>query len=723
MLSTTLLTLSGLVSFSTAQYVLQDDYSTDSFFSMFDFFTDADPTKGYVTYVDQSTASSANLISTDSGSVYMGVDYTNVASGSGRQSVRITSKNSYNTGLVILDLAHMPGSVCGTWPAFWMVGPDWPNNGEIDIIEGVNSQKSNHMALHTSDGCTLTNATISYTGQMTSSNCYVKAPGQDVNAGCGIGSSATTSYGDGFNNANGGVYATEITSDGISIWHFPRASIPSDITSGSPDPSGWGEASASFSGDCDFSSHFKSMQIVFDTTFCGDWAGNVWSSDATCSAQASTCQDYVQNNPSDFQDSFWTVNSLKVYSGSSSSYAEEEYEGDSDQTTVSESVSVYASYSLPTEGASIAIDVTVAGTTESVSASTETSTPANNRGTWGWGRGGRASWTHVNNAGKFVIQPTATALESALESALGSALEPALGSVPVQTQDTAASAPEVGIAEENSTVNEIPGIEDDRTQGDYDVSKNVHEHIIKHRKSLPAIVSEGYEPKGKYIELDGLKTYVTGPSDADTAVFLIFDIFGFFPQTLQGADILAAPDNKGRRKQVFIPDFWEGDPADISWLPPDTEEKKEAFNSWFGTKASPPKHLPRVPGLLDAAEKLNPKIKSWGMVGYCWGGKMVSLIAGRDTRFKAGVQTSPALYDLADAPKVKIPMLLLPSKDEPREDWEKYRDALTVPNKLVYFGDQIHGWMSARGDLKDPAVKKDYERGYQLTVDFLAEHL
>ena len=22
---------------------------------------------------------------------------------------------------------------CGTWPAFWLVGPNWPNGGEIDV--------------------------------------------------------------------------------------------------------------------------------------------------------------------------------------------------------------------------------------------------------------------------------------------------------------------------------------------------------------------------------------------------------------------------------------------------------------------------------------------------------------------------------------------------------------------------------------------------------------
>lgn len=46
----------------------------------------------------------------------------------------------------------------------------------------------------------------------------------------------------------------------------------------------------------------------------GDWAGQVWSQDSTCSSKAATCQDYVQNNPSAFSQAYWTINSLKVYS-------------------------------------------------------------------------------------------------------------------------------------------------------------------------------------------------------------------------------------------------------------------------------------------------------------------------------------------------------------------------------------------------------------------------
>jgi hypothetical protein len=109
------LSLSGT---SMAAYVLEDDYTPSSFFDKFSFFTGSDPTSGFVSYVDRTTAQNAGLISTGS-SVYMGVDHTNIASSPGRQSVRISSTNSYTHGLVILDLAHMPGGICGTWPALY----------------------------------------------------------------------------------------------------------------------------------------------------------------------------------------------------------------------------------------------------------------------------------------------------------------------------------------------------------------------------------------------------------------------------------------------------------------------------------------------------------------------------------------------------------------------------------------------------------------------------
>ncbi|KAJ5472049.1 Endo-1-3(4)-beta-glucanase [Penicillium diatomitis] len=183
----------------------------------------------------------------------------------------------------------MPASVCGTWPAF---------------------QSVNQMTLHTKDGCSIQNS--GFTGSLEYSSCYVGAPGQPLNSGCAILSGSPQSYGDGFNNAGGGIYATEWKSAGIKVWHFPRYGIPWNIIIGQPDPATWGTPSAAFSGYCDIDNHFKDLRIVFDITFCGDWAGNVWSS-GSCASQAPTCNLFVQNNPAAFREVFWRVNSLKSY--------------------------------------------------------------------------------------------------------------------------------------------------------------------------------------------------------------------------------------------------------------------------------------------------------------------------------------------------------------------------------------------------------------------------
>lgn len=239
---------------------------------------------------------------------------------------------------------------------------------------------------------------------------------------------------------------------------------------------------------------------------------------------------------------------------------------------------------------------------------------------------------------------------------------------------------------------------------------------------IPPIVDEDYSPKGKYIDLNGTKTYVTGPDSATTAILSVYDIFGYLPQILQGADILAYGDTE-HPYQVFMPDFFDGNPAKTDWYPPDTSEKGKALSDWFQT-AAPPKHLPKVPGLLDAAEKTNSNIKSWGIIGYCWGGKMTSLIAGKEgSRFQAAVQTSPAMVDPGDAANVKIPMMMLASKEEPAEDVKKYDEALKVTKHVETFGDQVHGFMSARADLKNSKVKQEYERGYKLALQFFHDNI
>lgn len=105
--------------YASAAYSLVDSYTSSNFFSSFNFFTDPDPTHGFVSYQGQGDAQNAGLYNTNNGQIYMGVDsttYNPVAPG--RKSVRLTSNKAYTHGLFIADIAHMPGSACGVWVSF-----------------------------------------------------------------------------------------------------------------------------------------------------------------------------------------------------------------------------------------------------------------------------------------------------------------------------------------------------------------------------------------------------------------------------------------------------------------------------------------------------------------------------------------------------------------------------------------------------------------------------
>jgi hypothetical protein len=98
-----LLTLATSSWLPAKRYVLEDLYQGDDFFDGFNFFDGPDPTHGFVQYVNESTAQQNGLIDSRHGATYIGVDYTSKlnASGTGRQSVRISTNKLYNESLII----------------------------------------------------------------------------------------------------------------------------------------------------------------------------------------------------------------------------------------------------------------------------------------------------------------------------------------------------------------------------------------------------------------------------------------------------------------------------------------------------------------------------------------------------------------------------------------------------------------------------------------------
>ncbi|KAH9921398.1 concanavalin A-like lectin/glucanase domain-containing protein [Fomitopsis serialis] len=307
---------------ASSPWKLKQSYEGSSFFGGWSFFTDADPTGGTVDYVDGSAAQSANLTGVNSaGNAYMRVDTTPVVSGT-RKSVRITTEFTYTQALVVLDAVHIPTG-CGTWPAFWSNGPNWPAGGEIDIVEGVNTYTNDQVTLHTNTGCSLPSTDVSkldIAGTLVSSqDCSVSGTGD---TGCGVRSTATNAFGPGFNAMGGGVYTMKWDDTGITVHFFPRSSIPSDITSGAPNPSAWGTPIASFpSSSCNTTEFFYDHSAIFDTTLCGAWAGDGWGAsgipgqETSCASMTSTatCADYVLNNGAAFNEAYWEVKSVKIY--------------------------------------------------------------------------------------------------------------------------------------------------------------------------------------------------------------------------------------------------------------------------------------------------------------------------------------------------------------------------------------------------------------------------
>jgi dienelactone hydrolase len=149
---------------------------------------------------------------------------------------------------------------------------------------------------------------------------------------------------------------------------------------------------------------------------------------------------------------------------------------------------------------------------------------------------------------------------------------------------------------------------------------------------------------------------------------MIYAVFGIFVQTIRGADILASghhetPD-KGGEYKVFMPDWFGDNPTDVCAYPPKTPKEVAVTNAFMNGPANPAGTVPKIAPLMEAIKKANPQIEDWAILGFCWGGKIAALVSQEGSLFKASGQCHPSLLERADAAKVTIPMVVLPSLDE-----------------------------------------------------------
>lgn len=242
---------------------------------------------------------------------------------------------------------------CGTWPAFWLTDEaNWPVNGEIDIVEGVNFQSEAKTALHTTKGCSMYDIPL---GTMTGTwdtaqgipdaktgkpdmtlryaqDCFVYNPHQWLNQGCVAVNKDNETLGQPFNNKGGGVYALEWDPSNrhIRTWVFtPHTAVPDNLVAAirtaslneervAPDPSLWpvpyGYFAIGEGTDCP-ASHFRHMHLVFNLAFCGSVAGNRYHMD--CPSQVarnfSSCNEWVKSDPEELKEAYWKIRGVYVY--------------------------------------------------------------------------------------------------------------------------------------------------------------------------------------------------------------------------------------------------------------------------------------------------------------------------------------------------------------------------------------------------------------------------
>lgn len=141
------------------------------------------------------------------------------------------------------------------------------------VLQGVNDYTNNQATIHTGPGCSLPTDNPAQLGASASAvtggtDCAAATSG---NAGCGMRSPSSQSFGTGFNSNGGGVYAMKWDSSGISVYFFARGTVPDDIGAGAPQPTTWGLPMAHWpANDCDPWKYFYTHVAIFDTTLCGD---------------------------------------------------------------------------------------------------------------------------------------------------------------------------------------------------------------------------------------------------------------------------------------------------------------------------------------------------------------------------------------------------------------------------------------------------------------------
>eukprot|EP00979_Chaetoceros_neogracilis_P018251 scaffold10559_cov267-Chaetoceros_neogracile.AAC.9 len=362
-------------------YQLVEAQEGDQFFDKYDFYIGKDSagSKGYVNYVSRDEAVElgiANVTWEDIDPYIFGLHNdtkgdesntrqdekagkepfvymsTSSTAEGPRNSIRLEGLHRFNRGLFILDLRHMPAG-CATWPAYWLTDePNWPVNGEIDILEGVNGQTRSKTAMHSTKGCDMNDVPLGImtgnwdtavgvpkqngdidTTRREARDCFVYAEHQWLNQGCVATHNQKDTLGAPLNKKGGGVFVLEWDPINrfVKSWVFsPHTAVPDNlrrtlqsannkdaVNRVRPDPITWGLPYAYFpigkGTNCE-ADHFRNMHLIFNIALCGTVAGNRFFMDCPdLKAKYGSCHNYVNADTPAMDEVYWKIRGVYIY--------------------------------------------------------------------------------------------------------------------------------------------------------------------------------------------------------------------------------------------------------------------------------------------------------------------------------------------------------------------------------------------------------------------------
>ncbi|SCV71695.1 BQ2448_3283 [Microbotryum intermedium] len=254
-------------------------------------------------------------------------------------------------------------------------------------------------------------------------------------------------------------------------------------------------------------------------------------------------------------------------------------------------------------------------------------------------------------------------------------------------------------------------------------------------------------PQGEMVEqeLGGLAYYLAKGEGEDrrTVIVIAMDIFGF---SIPNAKLIADQLAKDTGRDVYVPDYYKGDPAPASKLSLPTSPQAQLplltrLKNLGATVYTFIRHVGVVWIYRNRAGVLVPRAKEFcealkkekgveriGAIGYCMGGTNVCLLGGMPNHIiDVAIIAHPGPLKVDDFKRLHLPTSLIVAEedfafDSIKGEVEPLVEAMEEVTEVRRYPGTVHGF-AARADWTNPDNKASFDQALQQTTDFFKANL